>query len=161
MELVKAARDLNTKQKKFAKEFLDGEHQGNGTRCYQLAYDVVGKTLSDDSAGSCAAVLLKDPRITQYLRTLSEKAAAKLQHTMQPFEDLAPEAQAVLVQCLRGECRSRMKYDSAPHILDRALGRPVQKAETEFSLNPDGVLTALHALAGRKRLELEASDGTK
>ncbi len=157
MELVKAEKELNTRQKKFCQELLAGEHQGNATKCYQLAYNVVGKTLSDDSAGSCAAVLLASPQITQYLRTLSEKAAAKLQHTMQPFEDLAPEAQQTVLQVMRGECRSRMRFEGALHILDRALGKPVQRAETEFSLNPDGIINALRALSERRL----AADGQR
>ena len=78
----------------------------------------------------------KDPRTIAYLKTLREAQTAKLQHTMQPFEDLAPEAQQTVLQVMRGECRSRMRFEGALHILDRALGKPVQRAETEFSLNP-------------------------
>lgn len=152
MKLVRTEKELNTNQKRFCQEYLYGEHQGNGTKCYQLAYSLVGKVLDDDSAGSCASALLKDPRITAHLKAEREKQAAELQHKLRPWSDLAGEAQQTVLDTLRGTCRSRMKYDSALHILDRALGKPVQRAETEFSLNPDGILTALHALAGRRLL---------
>ena len=39
MELVKTEKELNAKQKKFCQEYLYGEHQGNGTKCYRKAYE--------------------------------------------------------------------------------------------------------------------------
>ena len=158
MELVRSEKELNTKQKAFCREFLFGEFSGNGTKCYRKAYEVVGEMLSDATCGSCASALLASFHISQYLRTLSGEAAERLQAELRPWESLAGEAQQTVLDTLRGTCRSRMKYDAALHVLDRALGKPVQRAETEFSLNPDGILTALHALAGRRRLLVDGRE---
>ena len=79
MELVRSEKELNTKQKAFCREFLFGEFSGNGTKCYRKAYEVVGEMLSDATCGSCASALLASFHISQYLRTLSEEAAERLQ----------------------------------------------------------------------------------
>ena len=152
MELVKTEKELNAKQKKFCQEYLYGEHQGNGTKCYRKVYSVVGNVLSDASACSCASDLLKDPRVIAYLRVLSEKAAEKLDHKLKRWEDLAPEAQQTLVECMRGTCRSRMRFEASLIVLDRALGKVATKTELELYLDSDGVSAALHALVSRTRL---------
>ena len=155
---MKTEKELNAKQKKFCQEYLYGEHQGNGTKCYRKVYEFGEKTLSDTVCGSCASALLKDPRTIAYLKMLRQAKAAKLDTKLSSWESLAGEAQETVLQVMRGECRSRMRFEGALHILDRALGKPVQRAETEFSLNPDGILTALHALAGRRRLLVDGRE---
>lgn len=155
MELVRSEKELNTKQKAFCREFLFGEFSGNGTKCYRKAYEVVGEMLSDATCGSCASALLRQPSIIAYLKTLGEAQAAKLQGKLKRWEDLAPAAQAVLVETLHGTCRSRMRYEAALVILDRALGRVANRTELEVYLDSDGVSSALHALANRRLL----SDG--
>ena len=152
MELVKTEKELNAKQKKFCQEYLYGEHQGNGTKCYRKVYEFGEKTLSDTVCGSCASALLKDPRTIAYLKMLRQAKAAKLDTKLSSWESLAGEAQETVLQVMRGECRSRMRFEGALHILDRALGKPVQRAETAVSLDADEVLHCLHALASRTRL---------
>ena len=152
MELVRTEKELNTKQKRFCQEYLYGEHQENATKCYQLAYDVVGKELSDGSAGSCASALLRQPSILAHLKAEREKQTAKLQDKLRRWEDLAPAAQAVVVETMHGTSRSRMRYEAALVILDRALGRVANRTELEVYLDSDGVTSALHALANRRLL---------
>ena len=153
MELVGGAtKKLNAEQRAFAHEFLFGEHQGNATKCYQAVYSVVSKPLSDSSASSCGSALLKDPRVIAYLKTLREAKVVKLDTKLDSWESLAAEAQQTVLEVMRGECRSRMRFEGALHILDRALGKPVQRAETAVSLDADEVLHCLHALASRTRL---------
>ncbi len=151
MELVVTEKALNMQQKKFC-QYLCGEASGNATEAYKLAYSVVGKELSVNTCGSCGSALRNDPRIQAYLRELTEAQAAKLQDKLKRWEDLAPEAQAVLVECMRGTCRSRMRFEAALICLDRALGKVVNRTELEVSLDADQVLTALHSLANRKLL---------
>jgi phage terminase small subunit len=152
MELVRTGQELNAEQRAFCREYHSGEHSGNGTKCYQLAYSVVSKPLSDSSASSCSSALLKDPRIQAYLKTLREAKVVKLQDKLSSWESLAAEAQQTVLEVMRGECRSRMRFEGALHILDRALGRVVNRTELEVALDADEVLSCLHALASRTRL---------
>ena len=148
MELVRTGQELNEQQKKFC-QYLCGEALGNATKAYQLAYSVVGKELSDSTCGSCGSALRNDPRCQAYIRELVEAQAAKLQDKLRKWEDLAPEAQAVLVDCMRGICHSRMRFEAALICLDRACGKVATKTELEVSLDADEVLHCLHALASR------------
>ena len=152
MELVVTEKELNTRQKRFLEEYHSGPHQGNGTEAYRAAYEVVGKELSDATCGSCASTLLRDSRMIAYLRTLREEQTAKLQDKLRRWEDLAPAAQAVVVETMHGTSRSRMRYEAALVILDRALGRVANRTELEVYLDSDGVSSALHALANRRLL---------
>ena len=152
MELVKTEKELNAKQKKFCQEYLYGEHQGNGTKCYRKVYEFGEKTLSDTVCGSCASALLKDPRTIAYLKMLRQAKAAKLDTKLSSWESLAAEAQQTVLDTMRGTCRSRMRYDASLVILDRACGRVATKTELEVSLDADQVLTALHSLANRRLL---------
>ena len=150
MELVGGAtKKLNAEQRAFAHEFLFGADQGNATKCYQAVYSVESKPLSDSSACSCGSALLKDPRVIAYLKTLREAKVVKLDTKLSSWESLAAEAQQTVLECMRGTCRSRMRYDASLVILDRACGRVATKTELEVGLDADEVLTCLHALASR------------
>ena len=152
MELVVTEKPLTAKQTAFLREYHSGEHQGNGTKAYQAVYSVVGEMLSVSTCGSCASALLRDFRCQAYLKMLSEAKAAKLQDKLSSWESLAAEAQQTVLEVMRGTCRSRMRYDASLVILDRALGRVVNRTELEVGLDADEVLSCLHALASRTRL---------
>jgi len=137
---------LNERQRQFCIEFVEGKHAGNATRSYMESYSAS----SVSSAGSCAAQLLRDPRVAGLIAELRQQRAAKRITDMRPWEELVGEAQRTLVDILRGEVRSRLMLDACREVLDRALGKAPQRLEHELLRDENQVNQALAALAQRR-----------
>lgn len=137
---------LNERQRQFCIEFVEGKHAGNATRSYMEIY----KSSSVSSAGSCAAQLLRDPRVAGLIADLRQQRAEKRITDMMPWEALVGEAQRTLVEILRGEVRSRLMLDACREVLDRALGKAPQRLEHELLRDEAQVNRALAALAERR-----------
>ena len=151
---IEETSGLNLKQRLFVKEYLFGEHQGNATRAYLTVYGGESrKKLSVASAAVCGSTLLASTKCKEYLTHLSDQAAQRSQKELRPWEDLAPEAQGVIVGVLRGEVRNRQRFDAAMAILDRALGKPIQRGEYEVNVNAKQILASLRALAERRLID--------
>ena len=136
---------LSDLQRRFTMAYFSGEHAGNGTKCWM---EVSGEP-NYNSASVVASEMLKNRKVRAFLAHLtSEATTTAVQGKLRPWEDLLPMAQGVVVATAQGKLRNRLAYEAAIHILDRALGRPVERQEVEH-LNRERVTTALRSLTRR------------
>lgn len=140
---------LNDRQRRFCEEYFRGEQAGNGTRAYQLAYP----DAKENSASACSSALLRDPRVLKFLATLRQHALDRVDEDFKKWSDLVPEAQRVLLAVMRGNLRSRLEFDAAREILDRALGRPSQLLSHELLYDERRVQKALMAFNARTQAD--------
>jgi hypothetical protein len=138
---------LDPRHRQFAEEYFAGPTAGNALRCYLRVFD----TTKEGTAGSAGHELLKRPEVREYLEHLSseatERVLTELGGALRPWIQLAPEAQAILVATARGTLRSRLAFDSAREILDRALGKATDHLSVDFS--EDSAKAALRAFTNR------------
>lgn len=117
--------ELSATERRFALEYFGGEYAGNGVQCYRLIHP----DATYESASVLASNLLKLDKVKQFLRDLREKAVQATMARLAPWQELAVECQAIVMATARGELRSRIAFDAAKHVLDRAYGLPVATSE--------------------------------
>lgn len=136
---------LSDLQRRFTLEFFGGEFAGNATRAWMK----VSGEPSYNSASATASGLLRHRKVKAFLAHLTAEATSvAVGQKLKPWEDLLPMAQGVVVATAEGRLRNRLAFEAALHILDRALGRPVERREVEH-LNRERVTTALRSLTRR------------
>lgn len=98
-------RDLSFKAVKFAKNYIEGETMGNGTK------SAIKAGYSEASASVQAVRLLKDVRVLAILNENVEQAEATIKDLMY---DESPA----------------IRLAASKEILDRTVGKPIQRRET-------------------------------
>lgn len=124
--------------------FLDEENAGNATRCYmQLFPDASYATASVEASG-----LLKQPKIRKHLAALQERAIENVAAQIQPWSDLLPVAQAIVVATAQGRMRNRLAYEASVYLVNRCLGNPTATSEVHV-INHERIAKAVGAFTRR------------
>ena len=144
------ALPLSPKEREFCEEFFAGQHPGNATRSYMVVYP----NTKYDVASVEASRLLKATRVREYLAELHQTATMLTAAKLQPWADLLPSAQAVIVATSEGRLRSRLAYEAAVYLTNRVIGTPTSVASTEVVVR-DGRRIAKAVEAFRKRVAAE------
>ncbi len=139
---------VDDQHQRFALEYFSGEHAGNAKRSYWKVYPHVKESTAEVQGHE----LINRPEVRAFLEQLHEEARAGALEEMQQWIDLAPEAQFVIMQTVRGVLRSRLCYDAACEVMSRAFGHPTSRVEHQVR-NESHIARALLAISRRKHLE--------
>jgi hypothetical protein len=119
-------RPLSPQQEAFVIAYVAGpdEMRGNGTRAYLHAYP---EQTNERNAGSSASRLLKRDSIRARIREIRDEAEEDARARLRSWLAMAPKAQEVLDQAMRGELEGsdeqiRSAVKAAQEVLNRALG---------------------------------------
>lgn len=124
--------------------FLDEENAGNATRCYLLVFpDASYATASVEASG-----LLKQPKIRKHLAALHERTIESVAAQLQPWSDLLPVAQAIVVATAQGRMRNRLAYEASVYLVNRCLGSPTATSEVHV-INHERIAKAVGAFTRR------------
>lgn len=155
------ARALTPQAEQFIILYVAGpdDVRGNGTRSYLKAYP---NTTNEKVAGASASRLLKRESVRARIKELRDDAEEESRARLRSWMALAPEAQGVLEQAMRGEwpkgwsdeaIRSALK--AAQETLDRALGNVKQMHSEQGSGQTVNVFVAAVASTDQQAVDVE------
>lgn len=109
--------DLTPAQRRFCELKAQGE---TNRGAYMEAFGVS----NPDTASTNSTDLLKVTKIKKYLDLLFAIGLGPVGEKARPWVELLPKAQAIVLATAEGRLRSRLQYEAACYLINRALGLP-------------------------------------
>jgi hypothetical protein len=138
--------DLSPTERRFCELLITGPYPENATRTYQLLHP----DANDGTAGSAGPLLKNEPRIQKYLIALRGRAIAgsekELIAELKDWIRVAVKAKRLLEAHVEGTRRlTGTDLAIIREVLDRALGRSVEKVEADIGSRLDNLIKELAA----------------
>ena len=134
--------DLDPQKRRFVELYFNGPNAGNATKCaLELHPD-----WNYNRASVEGSLWLKDEKVRKYLKELNRRVMEGLTEQLKPWMPLAVKAQRKLENHIDGTERlSGTDLAIIREVLDRALGKSVEKVEADIGSRLDNLIKELAA----------------
>jgi hypothetical protein len=144
----KREANLTASERAFALAYFDGEDTaGNAVRSYMNVH----REANYNTASVESTRLLKEPRVQKFLDQLTQHVIGDTVGAMRPWAELRPLAQQVIEQTARGRLRSRLAFEAAVYLINRAEGTPTANIDI-------AILTREQVIVATKSFLTRAAD---
>jgi len=138
--------DLSPSERRFCELMITGPYPENATQCYRLVHP----GCNYDTAGVAGPLLRKEPRIENYLTALRQRAIAgsekELIAELKDWIRVAVKAKRLLEAHVEGTRRlTGTDLAIIREVLDRALGKSVEKVEADIGSRLDNLIKEIAA----------------
>lgn len=145
----KPRRTLHPRQLAFIDHYIAGKDGVRGLA--GASWEAAGYTSRGNAAMCDGTRALRNPVIAAEIARLRAKAEERVIRKMVPWIEMAPEAQDVLIDVMRGvipSAEAKHRLAAARDAIDRAEGKPISKVQVAGDLG----------LTGPQRLVVEFVD---